>query len=86
MRKVDMLNRSMNTLYLSTAISDHNVTLLSAHLSDRVDLRYWYPEEPPVPSWLLPSIRWTSITWLSADYVDNDHKMKCFDHTHISIL
>ena len=41
MRKVDMLNRSMNTLYLSTAVSDHNVTLLSAHLSDRVDLRYW---------------------------------------------
>ena len=41
MRKVDMLNRSMNTLYLSTAVSDHNVTVLTAHLSDRVDLRYW---------------------------------------------
>ena len=43
MRKVDMLNRSMNTLYLSTAVSDHNgtVLVLTAHLSDRVDLRYW---------------------------------------------
>ena len=24
-----------------------------------------YPDDPPVPSWELPSILWTSITWLS---------------------
>jgi len=30
-----------------------------------VDLRYWYPDVPPVPI-LLPIIRWTIIKWLSA--------------------
>lgn len=29
-----------------------------------VDLRYWYPDEPPVPT-LLPIIRCTIITWLA---------------------
>lgn len=31
-----------------------------------MDRRYWYPDEPPVPT-LLPIMRCTIITWLSAD-------------------
>jgi hypothetical protein len=30
-----------------------------------VERRYWYPEEPPVPSCAEPIILWTMITWLS---------------------
>lgn len=32
----------------------------------KVDRRYWYPEDPPVPSCCEPIIRWTMMTWLSA--------------------
>lgn len=33
----------------------------------KVDRKYWYPDDPPVPSCAEPIILWTMITWLSAN-------------------
>ena len=50
---------------------DKLIVCLINNLSESVDRRYWYPEDPPVPICALPSIRWTRITWLSTRPVFN---------------
>ena len=50
---------------------DKLIVCLINNLSESVDRRYWYPEDPPVPICALPSIRWTRITWLSTKPVFN---------------
>ena len=62
---IEQVNEDFISKNISVKIISNSEDI--ADLSESVDLRYWYPDDPPVPSWLLPSILWTSITWLSGN-------------------
>lgn len=79
-RKVDRLNRSRNTLYRSLKPKKTKGEQLEFidprynHICDdhlRVERRYWYPDEPPVPNCWDPIMRCTMITWLSAAGIES---------------
>ena len=65
MRKVAELNRSMKTYIIIGCVCQYEdgitrLSELTLYRSLMVDLRYWYPDEPPVPTCMEPSIRCTS--------------------------